>query len=124
MRCSITRRLRPELTFEGLLGLVDGALVGAGGEVLPAAVRHDERDVRRLPRVDSPGGLGQRGVQDGAGRDAGEDALELEQLADPAYGVARADREPRVDEVGVVELGDEALVEVAQAIDQLAVRSG
>src|SRR3954452_14784568 len=31
-------RSGPELTLEGLLGLVDGALVGAGGQVLPAAV--------------------------------------------------------------------------------------
>ena len=40
----------------------------------------------------------ERGVQDRAGRDAGEDPLELEQLADPAYGVARADREAGVDQ--------------------------
>ena len=66
-------------------------------------------------------GLGERGVQDRAGRDAGEDALRLEQLAGAAYGVARADREARVDQRLVVQLGDEALVEVAQAVDQLAV---
>src|SRR4051794_41543184 len=60
-------------------------------------------------------------MEDRTGRDAGEDALQLEQLTDPAYGVARTDREARVDQLGVVQLGDEALVEVAQAVDQLAV---
>ena len=75
-----------------------GALVGAGGEVLPAAVADDERDVGALPRLDRLGRLAQRRVQDRAGGDAGEDALLLEQLADPAYGVARADREAGVDQ--------------------------
>ena len=98
-----------------------GALVGAGGEVLPAAVADDEGDVGALARLDRLGGLAERGVQDRAGGDAGEDALELEQLAHPAYGVARADREAGVDQRRVVQLGDEALVEVAQAVDQLAV---
>src|SRR6478672_10557266 len=90
----------PELALEAVLGLVDGALVGAGGEVLHASVGHDERDVGALPRLDRLGGLAERGVQDRPGRDAGEDALELEQLPDPADGVARADREARVDQVG------------------------
>src|SRR6476469_4528707 len=114
-------RLGPELAVEAVLGLVDGALVGAGREVLPAAVADDEGDVGGLPRLDRLGGLAERGVEDRAGGDAGEDALELEQLAHTAYGVARADREAGVDERGVVELGDEPLVEVAQAVDQLAV---
>src|SRR3712207_7367204 len=34
---------------------------------------------------------------------------------------SRADGEPRVQQLRVVELGDEALVDVAQAVDQLAV---
>ena len=45
----------------------------------------------------------------------------LEQLAHPAHGVARADREARVDQRLVVQLRHEALVEVAQSVDQLAV---
>ncbi len=36
---------RPELALEGRLGLLEGAGVGAGRQVLPAAVAHDERDV-------------------------------------------------------------------------------
>jgi hypothetical protein len=60
-------------------------------------------------------------VQDRAGGDAGEDALELEQLTRTAYGVPRPHREPCVDQLGVIELGHEALVEVAQSVDELAV---
>src|SRR5688500_6969609 len=67
--------LGPELALEPVLGLVDGALVGAGREVLPATVAHDERDVGAFPRLGRLGGLAQRGVQDRAGRDAGEDAF-------------------------------------------------
>ena len=116
-----TGPLRPELTLEPVLGLVDGAFVGPGGEVLPAAVADHEDDVGALAGPDGLGGLRERGVQDRAGRDAGEQALALEQLPDPAHRVARADREARVDQRLVVQLGDEALVEVAQAVDQLAV---
>ena len=59
-------RSGPELALEAVLGLVEGALVGAGRQVLPAAVAHDERDVgrpagldrlaprRRAPRAGSP----------------------------------------------------------------------
>src|SRR4051794_2128473 len=103
----------PELTLEGLLGLVDRALVGAGGQVLPAAVGHHERDVGALARPHRLGGLGEGGMEDGARRDAGEDPLAVEQLAHPAHGVAGPDREPGVDQGLVVQLGDEALVEVA-----------
>src|SRR6476469_4148953 len=44
--------LGPELALEAVLGLVDGAFVGAGGEVLPAAVADDEGDVGALARLD------------------------------------------------------------------------
>ena len=50
-------RSGPELALEPLLGLVDGALVGAGGQVLPAAVADDERDVGALAGLDRLGGL-------------------------------------------------------------------
>src|SRR5689334_23282772 len=66
-----SRSSRPELTLEAVLRLVDGALVGAGGEVLPAAVTHDEDDVRALAGLHRLGGLAECGVQDRAGRDAG-----------------------------------------------------
>src|SRR6478735_7317163 len=112
---------RPELTLEAVLRLVDGALVGAGGEVLPAAVADHEGDVGTLAGLDRLGCLAEGCVQDRPGGDAREDALLLEQLPDPSYGVTRADREPRVDQRLVVQLRDEALVEVAQAVDQLAV---
>ena len=100
MRCpGRSGRSGPELALEALLGLVDGALVGAGGEVLPAAVGRPRTRCRPAPRaLTALAAWAERGVQDRAGGDAGEDALELEQLADPAYGVARADREPRVDQ--------------------------
>src|SRR6478672_8500562 len=78
----------PELTLEAVLRLVDGALVRAGGEVLPAAVGDHEGDVGTLARGDRLRGLGERGVEDRAGRDTGEDALTVEQLTHPAYGVA------------------------------------
>src|SRR4051794_20080462 len=70
-------RSGPELAVEAFLGLVDRALVGAGGEVLPAAVAHHERDLCRFSRFDRLRGLGERGMQDRAGRDAGEDAFGL-----------------------------------------------
>ena len=87
---------------------------------LRAPVADHQRD-RRLPRLDGLRRLPQRSVQDRAGRDPGEDALRLEELTHPAYGVTRADGEARVDQGLVVQLGDEALVEVAQPVDELAV---
>src|SRR4051794_36552623 len=111
----------PELALEAILGLVDRALVGAGGQVLPAAVRDHERDVGGLALADALGRLAERRVQDRAGRDAGEDALVVEQLTDPPDGVPRPDREAGVDQRLVVQLRHEALVEVAQAVDELAV---
>src|SRR5437764_862437 len=68
-----------------------------------------------------PAGDAQGRMQDGAGRDADEDALLLQQLARPANRVGRTDREAGREHRGVVQLGDEALVDVAQAVDQLSV---
>ena len=67
------------------------------------------------------GGLREGGVEDRAGRDPGEDALTVEQLTHPAYGVSWTDRESGVDHGLVVELGDEALVDVPQRVDPFAV---
>src|SRR3954452_17217767 len=111
----------PELALEPVFGLVDGALVGTGGEVLPTAVADHEDDVGALPCLERLRGLGERRVQDRTGGDPGKDAFELEQLPDASYGVPRPDREPGVDEGLVVQLRDEPLVEVAQTVDQLAV---
>src|SRR4051794_15648678 len=111
----------PELALEPVLGLIDRALVGTGGEVLPTTVADHEGYVGLLPCLERLRGLGQSSVQDRPGGDSGEDAFELEQFPDPAYGVPRPDREPGVDEGLVVQLGDEPLVEVAQTVDQLAV---
>src|SRR3546814_7771705 len=44
---ALLRASGPELSLEAVLGLVDGALVSAGREVLPPAVGHDEGDVCR-----------------------------------------------------------------------------
>ena len=58
---------------------------------------------------------------DRPGREAGEEPLVVEQLTHPAHRVARPDRVARREHRLVVELGHEALVEVAQPVDQLAV---
>ena len=60
-------------------------------------------------------------MQDRAGRDAGKDALGVDQLTHTTHGVAWTHAEARVDQALVVQLGHEALVEVAQAVDELAV---
>ena len=60
-------------------------------------------------------------MQDRAGRDAGEDALLLDQLAGAPQRVLGSDGEPGVEHGGVVQLRDEAFVDVAQAVDELAV---
>src|SRR5919107_5143714 len=70
----------PELTFQCRGGLVERARVGAGREVLPAAVAHDEGDVGLASGRHLLVGDAERSVQDGTGRDAGEDALALDQL--------------------------------------------
>src|SRR5690349_10205941 len=101
----------PELALEPLLGLLDRALVGTGGEVLPAAVAHHERDVGPLPRLDALGRLSQRRMQDRAGGDPGEDAFGFEQLARTPNRVLRTDGVTRVDQALVVQLRHETFVE-------------
>src|SRR3954453_5723225 len=107
----------PELALEVVLRLVERAFVGAGREVLPAAVADDERDVRAVTGLDRLGRDAERRVQDRAGGDAREDAFRRPQLARPPYGVAWADREARSQDRLVVQLGHKALVEVAQPVD-------
>src|SRR3954451_2056943 len=74
------RDSRPELALEALLGLVDRALVGPGGQVLPAPVADYENDVRPRAGAHALRCLAECRVQNGTGRDAGEDSLRLEQL--------------------------------------------
>ncbi len=62
-----------------------------------------------------------RGVQRRAGGDAGEDAFLGEEFAGAADRVLGADREAGGEHRLVVELGDEALVEVAQPVDHVVV---
>src|SRR6266496_3903994 len=111
----------PEVAVQASGGFVDGAAVGAGGEVLPAGVGDDEDHVGAVTRGGGFFGYGQGGVQDGAGRDAGEDTFRFEELAGAAQRVVGADRVAAGEDGLVVELGNEALVEVAQAVDEFAV---
>ena len=71
----VGQRLGPELAFEAGLGFVEGAVVGAGGQVLPAAVGDQHAMSARSPSATALAAMARRGVQDGPGRDAGEDAL-------------------------------------------------
>src|SRR5690606_4909916 len=112
---------RPQLAFEPALGLLEGAVVGAGGQVFPAAVGDHEGDVGASARLQRLAADADRGVQDGAGAEAREDALLGDQLPGAPDGVVGSDGETRAEHGLVVELRDEALVDVAQAVDQLAV---
>src|SRR5690606_16679412 len=111
----------PELALEAGLRLLQGAAVGAGRQVLPAAVGDDEDDVGPLARLDRLPRHPQRRVQRAAGRDAREDALLLQQLAGAAQRVPGRDGEPGGQHRLVVQLRDEALVDVAQPVHQVAV---
>src|SRR5438270_4878893 len=106
----------PELAFEPRRRLVETAAVRTGREVLPAAVRDDERDVGSLARPDRAVGLAERRMQDRAGGDPREDSLVLDELSGTAQRVFRPDREPGVEHARVVQLGHETLVDVAQAV--------
>ena len=111
----------PELALEPVLGLVDGALVGAGGEVLPAAVADDEGDVGALPALTALAAW-----PSAACRIAPvEMPAKMPSSSSSSRTRRTASRGPTENREsisdGVVQLGDEALVEVAQAVDQLAV---
>src|SRR5690606_32237213 len=116
------RGLRPELSLELLDGLLGGGRrVDAGGEVLPAAVGDDEDDVGAPALLQGLPADAEGRVQGRSGGDAREDALLLEQLPGAGDRVGGADRVAGGQDGGVVQLGDEALVEVAQAVDQVVV---
>src|SRR3954451_4619979 len=92
------RRSGPELALQLGGRLLERARVGAGGQVLPPAVADDEADVGPPARRDLLVGDAERGVQDRAGRDTGEDALALDQLPGAVDGVLGPDAEPRVQQ--------------------------
>src|SRR5947209_11846267 len=73
-------RSGPELGVQAGGGLFQVAGVGAGGQVFPPGVADDDDDVGRVAGASCLFGDGHRGVQDPAGGDAGEDALDLQQL--------------------------------------------
>src|SRR5436305_23892 len=75
--------LRPELSLEPLRGFVERAVICACTQVFPAAICDDEGDVGCFVRFHRAACFAQRRVQDRTGRDAGEDALLLDQLAGP-----------------------------------------
>ena len=60
-------------------------------------------------------------MQDRTGRDTGEDSLLIEQLARALEGVAWAHGEAGGQDAGVVELGHEAFIKVAESVDEFAV---
>ena len=115
----ISRASRPLISPELALQRLDRFLrrrrrVDARRQVLPAAVGHDEHDVRALARLDGLVADADRRVQGRAGGDAREDALLLEEFAGAGDRVGRADGEAGRQDGGVVQLGYEALVEVAR----------
>src|SRR3954471_16710807 len=99
-----------------VLDLFDGARVDAAGEVLPAVVADDEDDVALVHLVGDP----HRDRRDRAARDAGEDALLVEQLARPHHGVVVGHEDLAVQQRQVDDRRDEAVVEGAQPLDRLA----
>src|SRR6478735_790965 len=106
-------RSGPDLGVQEVLAGVQVGGVGAGREILGAAVADDQHDVGSLPGLDRLRGLSERGMHDRPAGQSGEDALPVEQLAYPADRVAGADGETGRHIRRVVELGDEALVQVA-----------
>src|SRR5690606_31038281 len=84
-------------------------------------VGDDERDVGALPRRDGLGRHAQRRVQHRAGGDTRENALLRDEFAGAPDRVVGAHREAGGQHVRVVELGDEALVDVAQRVNAFAV---
>src|SRR3990172_12878566 len=112
----IPRSLPPDLVFDvlGEVFVVGGPELGA--EVLPAAVGEETDDVAGVEALgDALGGL-----HDGAGGDAGEDAFLLGQLLGRGEGRARVDNDLAVEDALVEDGRDEALLQAAQALDEVA----
>src|SRR5699024_1569729 len=111
----------PELAVEPLLGLLESAFVGTGGEVFPTGVGDDERDLCPLPFLFGPSCHTHGGVQGTSGGDPGEDALYVQEFPGAFEcsigGDGKAGGEHRL----VVELRYETLVDVAQAVHEFTV---
>ena len=93
MQSAATAPLPPDGRVE-VLDLVDRQRVDAAGQVLPAVVADDEDDVALVHLA----GDAHRDRGDRAGRDAGEQALLVEQLARPHDRVAVGDEDLAVEQ--------------------------
>ena len=112
---------RPELAFQLGFGFVEGAGVGAGGQVLPAAVGDHERDVGALARRPRPWPPC-RARRAGARRSRCRRRCPRPRAARGCGAPRRRGHgEPGGQHGLVVQFGDEALVDVAQPVDELAV---
>src|ERR1700753_787490 len=105
-------RLPPDGGVE-VLDLLEGLGVDAGGEVLPAVVGDQEDDVAGVELTGDAGG-------DAGDRAAGEDALLLEELLRPDDRVAVGDHDFAVEKGDVDDRRDEAVIEGAEALDELS----
>src|SRR3954451_22877435 len=123
-RRSPNRRTRPTRTsslpearlLERLLELLDRLRVDARAEVLPAVVGHHEDDVALVELARDP----DRHAGDGAARDAHEEALLLEQLLGPDHRIEVRDEDLPVEQREVDDRRDEAVVERAQPLHEVA----
>src|SRR3954447_21005561 len=111
----------PQLPFQSVFRFVTATGVCAGRQILPPGVAHHERNVGTLARLERLRGHAECGMQYRARRDACEDALDLAQLAGSFQGIERTDREARRQYVRVVELWNEALVDVPQRVHPFSV---
>src|SRR4051794_16524996 len=99
-----------------ILDLVDRTSVDARGQVFPAVVADDEDDVALVELAGDA--HGDRG--DGAGGDAGEDALLVEQPPCPDDRVVVRDEDLPVQQAEIDDGRDEAVVEGARPLHGLA----
>src|SRR3954469_3827544 len=99
-----------------VLDLVDRTSLDARGQVLPAVVADDEDDVALVQLAGDAHG----DRRDGAGGDAREDALLVEQLLRPHDRVVVGHEDLAIEQREVDDRRDEAVVERAQALDGLA----
>src|SRR5699024_8561 len=94
----------PEVAVETFLRLLERALVCTGGQILPRGVGDDEGDVSALPGTLGLACHRHGRVQGSPGRNAGEDALLVQQLPCPLERGVGGDREAGGQHRLVVEL--------------------
>src|SRR4051794_1286739 len=116
-RSSLTSlALPPERLRDLLLRLLELRRPGLRGEVLPSAVGKETDDLRAVElRCDAS-----RDVHDGAGGDAGEDALLLRELTVRAQRIGGVHEELPIEDRLVEDRRDEALLERAETVDAVA----